>query len=148
MRARLVLAARVLAARVLAALAMLAGPLAAQAAESLSLDLNKLESLAGSCRVTLVVVNGRPVAVEALKADLVIFGSDGVVARRLAVNLGPIAAAKTVVRAFEIPAFGCEAVGSVLLNDLPTCRFAGESTAPADCLSATTLTARAGRLFK
>jgi hypothetical protein len=133
---------------VLAALAMLAGAPAARAAEGLSLDLNKLEPQGGSCRVTLVVVNGRPAAVEALKADLVIFGSDGVVARRLAVDLGRIAAEKTVVRVFEIPALGCEAVGSVLLNDLPTCRFAGEATAPADCLSRTILTARVGRLFK
>ena len=133
---------------VLTAMAIFAGPLAAQGAEGLSLDLNKLEPQAGSCRVTLVIVNGRPVAVKALKADLVVFGSDGVVARRLAVNLGPIAAAKTVVRAFEIPELGCDAVGSILLNDLPTCRFAGEATASVDCLSATTLTARAGRLFK
>ena len=133
---------------VLATLAMLAGAPAVRAAEGLSLDLNKLEPQGGSCRVTLVVVNGRPAAVEALKADLVIFGSDGVVARRLAVDLGRIAAEKTVVRVFEIPALGCEAVGSVLLNELPTCRFAGDAPAPADCLSATTLTARAGRLFK
>ena len=96
--------------------------------------------------MTLVVVNARTVAVEALKADLVIFGSDGVVARRLAVDLGPVAPAKTVVRVFEIPTLGCDGVGSVLLNDLPTCRFAGE--APGDCLATTTLTARAGRLFK
>jgi hypothetical protein len=133
---------------VLATLAMLAGAPAVRAAEGLSLDLNKLEPQGGSCRVTLVVVNGRPAAVEALKADLVIFGSDGVVARRLAVDLGRIAAEKTVVRVFEIPALGCEAVGSVLLNDLPTCRVEGETTATADCLSATTLTARVGRLFK
>jgi hypothetical protein len=127
---------------------MLAGHPGARAAEGLSFDLNKLEPQAGNCRVTFVVANGRPLAVEALKADLVIFGSDGVVARRLAVNLGPIAAMKTVVRVFEIPALGCDAVGSVLVNDLPACRFTGEETGPADCLSATTLTARAGRLFK
>ena len=138
----------VLAPFVLATLAMLAGAPAVRAAEGLSLDLNKLEPQGGSCRVTLVVVNGRPAAVEALKADFVIFGSDGVVARRLAVDLGRIAAEKTVVRVFEIPALGCEAVGSVLLNDLPTCRVEGETTATADCLSATTLTARVGRLFK
>ena len=85
---------------VLMAGAVLTAPLPAMAGD-LSLDLNKLESRDGSCRVTMVVVNGRPAAADALRADLVMFGQDGVVAKRLAVDLGPVPAGKTIVRAFD-----------------------------------------------
>lgn len=128
------------------ALAFAAAP--AAAAETLTLDLNKLEAKDGACRVTMVVTNGHAARAETLKADLVVFGADGVVARRLAVDLGPVAASKTIVKIFDVPALGCEAIGSVLLNDMPACHFAGDG-APAACLEAATLTSRAGpRFFK
>ena len=118
-------------------------------AAGISLDLNRLESQGGNCRATLVVVNGAAATAEALKADLVIFGTDGVVARRLAVDLGPIPAGKTVVKVFDIPATGCAAIGSILLNELPLCRITGDAAISSACLETMTVTSRAGtRFFK
>jgi hypothetical protein len=127
--------------------ALVTAPLPALAGD-LSLDLNKLESQKGSCRVTMVVVNGRPVPADTLRADLVMFGPDGVVAKRLAVDLGPVAAGKTTVRAFDIAGLACEGIGSILLNDLPACHFAGETEGPR-CLDTLTVDSKAGtRFFK
>ncbi|MDQ0391581.1 hypothetical protein [Labrys monachus] len=126
----------------------LAAPLSAMAGD-LSLDLNKLESRNGSCRVTMVVVNGRPAAADALRADLVMFGQDGVVAKRLAVDLGPVPAGKTIVRAFDIAGLDCQGIGSILLNDLPACHFAGEAEGPPRCLDTLAVESKAGtRFFK
>jgi hypothetical protein len=123
-------------------------PLPAMAGD-LSLDLNKLESQNGSCRVTMVIVNGRPAAADTLRADLVMFGQDGVVAKRLAIDLGPVAAGKTIVRAFDIDGLDCKGIGSILLNDLPACHFAGEAEGPPRCLDGLTVSSKAGmRFFK
>jgi len=135
-------------ARLLSALAWLAGSTGVAAAEAgVSLDLNRLETQGGACRVTLVVVNG-PAAAEELKTDLVMFGPDGVVAKRLAVDLAPLAAGKTIVKMFDIPGTPCAGVGSILLNDAPACRFAGGRSGAA-CLEGIAVSSHAPtRFFK
>ena len=135
-------------ATLLASAMALGAPLPAMAGD-LSLDLNRLESQNGACRVTMVIVNSRTVAADTLRADLVMFGQDGVVARRLAIDLGPVAAGKTIVRAFDIAGLDCKAIGSILLNDLPACHFAGEPEGPPRCLDGLAVTSKAGtRFFK
>lgn len=131
--------------------AMLAAMLAVSApafAGDLSLDLNKLEANGGKCRTTLVIGNQSGAGVDKLKADLVVFGKDGVVARRLAVELGPVANGKTVIRTFDIPETDCAAIGSVLLNDIPQCTIP-VSGAAKPCVDVITLNSRTGtRFFK
>ena len=55
------------------------------------LELNRLEPVDTGCRVYLVVGNDGAQALESLKLDLVLFGSDGVIDRRLALEAGPAA---------------------------------------------------------
>lgn len=112
----------------LTALFLLAGlsPLAAQDAlaqnaSPLRVELNRLEAREGACRVWMVLNNGGAEALDPLRLDLVIFGKDGVVSRRLAVDAGPLPAARTVVRLFDLTGQGCDTVGSVLLNDILVC---------------------------
>jgi len=135
--------------RALSILTWLAGVAGALAAEAgVSLDLNRLETQGAACRVTLVVVNG-PAAAEELKTDLVMFGTDGVVARRLAVDLAPLAARKTIVKMFDIPGTACAGVGSILLNDVPACRFAGGALSGPACLAGIAVSSHAPiRFFK
>ncbi len=121
-------------------------PLPALAAD-LSIDLNKLETQNGNCRLTMVIVNARAAVAQTLRADLVMFGPDGVVAKRLAVDLGPIPASKTIVKAFDVAGLACEGIGSILLNDVPACQFVGAADAPKACLDTVSVTSRSSAKF-
>jgi len=98
---------------------------AAPATPSVAVELNRLEDAGGGCRLTLVVGNPGTAHYETLKLDLVLFDSDGVVARRLAVETGPVRPNKTVVRLFEAADLACAGIGRLLLNDVVACSDAG-----------------------
>lgn len=102
------------------------------AASGPSVELNRLEDAGGGCRLTLVVANPGAQRFEQLKLDLVLFDGDGIVARRLAVETGPVRANKTVVRLFEAADLPCAGIGRLLLNDVVTCT--GEDGAIPGCV--------------
>ena len=106
---------------------------AAQAAHAdVSIELNKLEPNGGACRAYLVLENGTARSFEALKLDLVMFDTDGIVAKRLAVQAAPLAAGKTSLKVFDMTGLPCERVGRLLLNDVMDCLDA--DGARDDCL--------------
>lgn len=118
---------------------------AVAASGQVTVDLNKLESTDGACRAYIVVENGTTSAFEALKLDLVLFDTDGVVSRRLATEMAPLPAAKTKLKIFEVGGVGCETIGRVLLNDVLDCAdAAGPRT---DCLDIVETTSRASIPF-
>ncbi len=106
----------------LLALLPFCGPAFAQPAAPLRIELNRLEPRdGGACRVWLVLGNGGAEPLDPLRLDLVLFGRDGVVARRVAVDVGPLAAGRTGARIFDLSGLGCEGIGGVLLNDVLAC---------------------------
>jgi len=124
-----------------AALSPVAG-LAADTAPPLRLELNRLEAREAGCRVWLVLGNPAPEALDPLRVDLVLFGRDGVVARRLAVDLGPLPAQKTTARIFDVTGLPCDAIGSVLLNDILVCG-GDDPEVRAACIARAALSSRA-----
>jgi hypothetical protein len=104
----------------LAAQAMLAGVALAADAAPIYVELNSLESAQNHCRVSFVVQNKAEAPIESLKLDLIAFNRDGVIARRLVVEMGPIRKEKTMVRTFNLEG-ACGNIGSVLVNDVPAC---------------------------
>jgi hypothetical protein len=131
--------------RVLAAFLLAFGTLPGKAEVLLKVELNALDAIAGKCRMSFLVENGSSTAIEMLKLDLAIFGRDGAIERRLLTELGPVRAAKTVVRTFEVEG-DCAAIGSVLVNDVTACAPASLG----DCLDRMSLASRVAsiRLFK
>jgi hypothetical protein len=110
---------------VLALAAILAVPAALLAAsnepaDSIRVELNSLESVQGRCRMSFVIENKGEAAIDSLKLDFAVFGTNGVVQRRLVAELGPLRRAKTVVKAFEIEG-DCASIGSLLVNDVTVC---------------------------
>src|SRR3546814_3969131 len=85
-----------------------AGPALAQAAggETVSIELNKLEPQESACRAYLVVKNTGEQAFDSLKLDLVMFDRGGVVAKRLAVQAGPLPVGKTSLKVFDVEEIG------------------------------------------
>ncbi len=103
----------------------------------LTLELNRLENQPRGCRIYLVFGNNHSAPIETLRLDLVLFGRDGVIQRRLAVDAGPLRADRRTVKLFDVTDTNCDGIGSILVNDIPQC------SAGADCLSQLAVSSRA-----
>jgi hypothetical protein len=127
---------------VLAFLLLLAGigPTAASDA-SISIELNRLETVEQNCRLSFVLTNGLPTDVDALSIEAVLFDTDGVVHRFLLLKARPLPPGKTRVQQFDVGDTDCAGIGSILLNDITDC--AGEGLSPAACLEAIRPTSKA-----
>src|SRR5262245_51695415 len=82
------------------ALAVVLTALPAQA--EINLELNKIEPVQQKCRTYLVVEELAGEKLASLKADFIVFGKDGAIARRIAAELGPVRAKKTTVKVFDL----------------------------------------------
>ena len=109
--------------------------------ESVLVELNKLEPSEGDCRAYLVMENRSASAFESLKLDVVVFDTDGIVAKRLAVEAAPLPLGKTSLKVFDIGGLSCDRVGRVLLNEVMTC--ADDAQARGDCLELMSTSSRA-----
>lgn len=109
---------------------------------AVKVELNKLEENQGGCRVYLVLDNRTATPFEEFRLDLVLFGPDAVIARRLAIDVGPLRPKKTTVKLFDVSGLACAKVGSVLVNDVPACR-SGQEARP-DCIDLVEASSRGG----
>jgi hypothetical protein len=106
----------------------------------MSLELNKLEDRDSGCRAYLVFDNRTDAGFDSFKLDLVLFGTDGVIIRRMAVEAAPLRPEKKAVKLFDIAGTACGAIGSVLVNDILGCHDAqGDQS---DCISRLTVGSR------
>jgi len=136
----LIVARRWIAAIALAA-AVLLGHVALAADGKVGVELNKVEDQSGGCRLYFVLDNGLPAAFDIYKLDLVMFGTDGVIARRLAVEVGPLRPTKTSVKLFDVAGLACTGIGTVLVNDVLTCKSGADERL--NCIDQVTVASRA-----
>lgn len=108
----------------------------------LAVELNKLETYEKGCRAYVVVNNAGEQAFQTVKVDLVLFQPDGVIARRFAVDLGPLKATKKTVKLFDVEGLACDKIASVLVNDVMECK--ADSGVIPDCLTKISLSSVAG----
>jgi hypothetical protein len=94
----------------------------AAAPSDITLELNKLEPTDIGCRVYIVLDNRSESAFSAFRLDLILFQPDGVIGKRLTLDLAPVKPKKRLVKAFDIDKTKCDGIGSVLVNDAPECR--------------------------
>ena len=104
----------------LAALIALSLATPALAQEAVQVELNALENSENRCRMTFVIENKGKATVESLKLDLALFNGEGAVYRRIVVDMAPVRAAKTVVKAF-VTEGDCAQLGKVLVNEVTAC---------------------------
>jgi hypothetical protein len=131
--------------RALAMLPVLVPLCSFAANDKVLVELNSIEGADNRCRLNFVIENKSQVAIESMKLDLVAFGTDGSILRRLLTEMGPVRSAKTIVRTFAVDA-DCRQIGSILVNDVTACA-PGE---PGACLDGLVLSSRlqALRLYK
>lgn len=102
-------------------------------APGLSLELNKVEPSDNGCRIFMVIDNQAETGLAALRLDLVFFQTDGVIGKRVALDLAPLRAQKRSVKAFDIDKIKCDSIGSILINEVSECR--SETGALENCLA-------------
>ncbi len=129
-----------LAALSLPSLALAQAPAQAPAEPRIGLELNRLESRPEGCRVWMLLRNPSDEALDPLRLDLLVFGKEGVIARRLALDVGPLPQQKTMARIFDLAGQSCDGIGALLLNDLLACGAAPEGRAA--CLPRLALSSR------
>ncbi len=109
---------------------------------SLRVELNRLEPQGDNCRTYLLIDNSKGDALLSLKLDLFALDTDGVAAKRLAVEVGPVPEKKRLIKLFDFAGLACPQVGSILLNDVIACE--GSQGPREDCLSAIEPASKAG----
>ena len=77
-----------------------------------------------------MATNPAPEPVTQLRLDLILFGTDGVITRRIALELAPLAPRKTAVRVFDLPSLACDDIGRLLVNDVLACQTGQHEGAP------------------
>ena len=117
------------------------------AADKVTVELNRLVPGGSACQVTMVVRNGTARDFRSLQTDLVTFSPDGVVNGRLLVELGPLPAGKTSLRAFDFPEVPCDGIDRVLLNEVPACEDASGGTVEGGCTALVEPASRAKAAF-
>ncbi|MEM6489594.1 MAG: Tat pathway signal sequence domain protein [Pseudomonadota bacterium] len=123
------------------ALPLAPGTAAAEEPATIAVELNKLETDGGSCQSYLVVDNAINAPFDKLVLDLVLFDAEGIIARRLAVDVAPLRAGRQSVKVFAIPQLACEGIGRILVNGVLGCTSEG---APVDgCVERIETTSRA-----
>lgn len=121
----------------------MAAPVARAGAPEVRVELNKLEPRERDCRAYLILENRTKQTFTSLKFDLVMFDTEAVVAKRLAVETAPLPAGKTSLKVFVISNLKCETLGRLLLNEVMTCAGAA---GPIDDCQALVATAARGKV--
>ena len=75
------------------------------------------------------------------RPHLVLFQPDGVIAKRIGMDIGPIKAAKRSLKLFDLDGLPCDRIGSLLVNEVLECKAEGTTPTPAECLDGLTLSA-------
>jgi len=107
---------------------------ASKATAPLRVELNKMEPAGENCRSYFLIDNRQQESWRSLKLDLFALDKDGVAAKRLAVEVGPVPGRKTLIKLFDFPGLSCPQIGSVLLNDVVACE--GAAASREECLAA------------
>jgi len=110
------------------------------AANGITIELNKFEDQDGACRAYLVFQNQTDATFSEFKLDLVMFDTDSVIAKRLAVDASPLRPAKTSVKLFDIDGLACGDISRILINDVIACR--DQDGERLDCITAVTPVSR------
>ncbi len=121
--------------------AMKLGPPPALAqASGLSIELNKAEDFDGGCMASFVFQNNLGATLDRFNLDLFLFDAEGVIVRRLTIDMAPLPNGKTRVAQFHLHNGACAELSRILVNDIPQCR--AETGEPVDCLAGLAVSSR------
>ena len=102
----------------------------------LSLELNNIQDVGESCRLTFLTRNGTGKAIEQAVFETVIFDTSGGVMSLSLFDFRDLPSGLPRVRQFDLPGVACDTLGQALINGASTCVVNGtESRVCSDGLS-------------
>lgn len=110
------------------------------ASSRLHLELNNLQDIEGTCRLSFLVTNGSGVAIDQAVFETVVFDTSGGVASLSLFDFRDLPADKARVRQFDLPGIACAGIGKALINGASTCVVEGVESAI--CKEALSLSSR------
>lgn len=99
---------------------------------ALSIELNAVDTLGESCRLTFLLNNGFDHDVDPLIAETVLISDQGQVVLLTLFDFGKLPAGRARVRQFQVPDTSCDRLGQVLVNGIDTCRVGGADKGDCD----------------
>ena len=93
----------------------------------LGLELNTVEDLAGSCRLTFVADNATGTDIGDLQFEMAVFDSGGI-ARLVTFEFGALREGRIRVLQFDLPEQGCAGVSMLHVNKVVACQAAGQES--------------------
>jgi hypothetical protein len=121
-------------------MAVLAEEEAADAASSITVEMNGTAQLEGACQLTFMLRNGFEADIMALVFETVLLTEDGAVDRLTLFDMGVLPSGSPRVRQFNVPQLACDDLGQVLINGVSECTSDGISAAA--CTAALTYKTR------
>ena len=112
----------------------------AQDKAAISFELNNARQTGKGCRLSFVVQNGMPAAIEALALEIVLFNKEGLVDQFLKLKAGALPMGKTRVKQFVLKGKDCGGLSKILINEIAECK--GEKLSPTACMSALSISSR------
>ena len=112
------------------------------AQQTLNLELNRLETVRGSCSISFLVKNPLDRGFSKLDLDIAFFDKKGINFGRTNIEFGKIRKQKTMLHSVSFADFECAKVGKILLNDVVACGAQITGGEPQDCLDLITLSYR------
>ena len=108
----------------------------------ITLELNKIEPGEGGCNLYFVLGNQSPDDLAELQTEEYLFDKDGAILRGALLQFQGVRSGRTKVVAFSLPELGCDAIGRVLVNEVPVCTKP-DGSAVASCAERLQVTSRA-----
>ena len=112
------------------------------AQQTMTLELNRLDTERGGCRIYFLVKNPLDRVFSKLDIDVAFFDKKEIIIGRSKIEFGKVRKQKTTLHSVSFADFDCAKVGKVLLNDVVACGSQITGGEPQDCLDLVTLSYR------
>lgn len=107
---------------------------------TITIELNKVEDTEQGCRPLFLFDNQSGHQLNRFQVELVLFDDKGVYSKQILLDMAPLYDGKKTIASFLLNDTSCEAIGSMLINDLPECE--NSSGNDMDCLALLEVTSK------
>ncbi len=104
----------------------------------IAMELNRVDPVDQSCRLTFITENQLSADLETLSLEIVLIDTSGQVDRLTLFDFGALPAGTPRVRQFDLTDLSCASIGKVLINGVASCGPV------ADCASSLSFSTRTG----
>ncbi len=100
---------------------------------SITIELNKAENTEQGCRPVFLFDNQSGHQLNRFQVELALFDQKGVYSNQILLDMAPLYEGKKTIASFLLAEIPCDKIGSILVNDLPSCQNSTGNTL--DCLA-------------